>query len=324
MSITRRRIAVIGVAALAVGATLAVAPNAWSDAATTRSVINTGRGYVTKTVLPNGDTVQFYGATPVTITTPGTTSLATADGSTVHVVSGTATPDLTNVPTVNGKPVFLPTPSAYDELIALGAPEDVAAKFRQLDVAPVPTAPASSGTAAAPNSTVTPYSTIIDGNNCTSQSSDGGRVKMYGCDTTYRVGTSGLVWYLEDKFLATGTAHDTAIFDPDNLTGLKFGVRYGSGNTITHWKPSSTIAFGSCSSNTVSLTYQGVGISSTTTECPETFGVYDIGTTVFTAKWDGQGHGPSNGSRDTHGVDSVYNGASASPYPSLVWTYWWA
>lgn len=52
-------------------------------------------------------------------------------------------------------------------------------------------------------------------------------------------------------------------------------------------------------------------------------GLYGIGGTYYSTKWDGQGNGPSDGSRDTHAVDAVYNGASASPYPTVFYTVWW-
>lgn len=116
--------------------------------------------------------------------------------------------------------------------------------------------------------------------------------------------------------------HDSGFF-ADEVTGLRFGVHYGSGNQVSTWQPASTKEMGSCYDVTVSLAYKGVGISSTQTECPETFGLYSVGSTYFTSKWDGQGSGPSNGSRETHGVDGVYNGASASPYPSVYYTAWW-
>ena len=117
--------------------------------------------------------------------------------------------------------------------------------------------------------------------------------------------------------------HDTGCVFCDRLTGLKFGVHYGSGNEITQWKPADMHPVGSCVSNTVSLQYKGVGVSSTATQCPEQFGLYGIGDTYFSTKWDGKGNGPNDGARATHAVDSVYNGASASPYPWVYWTVWY-
>ena len=146
---------------------------------------------------------------------------------------------------------------------------------------------------------------------------------VYGCDSTYKVGSSGAVWYLEDRFQASGTMHDGAIFNPDEITGLRFGVNYPSGNQIDTWQPSSTRPMGNCATVTLSLTYKGAGISSAQQECPETFGLYSVGSHYFTSKWDGQGSGPSNGARETHGVDGVYNGAGASPFPGVYYTVWY-
>jgi hypothetical protein len=158
---------------------------------------------------------------------------------------------------------------------------------------------------------------------CIDKSFDGGHGHVYGCDVTRRVGTSGAVWYLTDQSQSTGTMHDSGCLFCDHLTGLRFGTQYGSGNAIQSWAPSATAGVGSCVQNTASLTYRGVGVSSTATQCPETFGLYSIGATSYSTKWDGRGHGPSNGSRATHHVDGVYNGATANPYPGVFTTWWY-
>jgi hypothetical protein len=140
---------------------------------------------------------------------------------------------------------------------------------------------------------------------------------------TRRVGVSGRTWFLTDSALSSATMHDTGCTFCDHLTGLKFGIQYGRGNLIKHWKPADTQPVGACVNNTVSLTYKGVGVSSSAQQCPESFGLYGVGNTYFSTKWNGNGHGPSDGARATHAVDAVNNGPGASPRPSVLYHIWY-
>lgn len=58
---------------------------------------------------------------------------------------------------------------------------------------------------------------------------DGSNGHYHGCETQYKVWANGGDWYMEDSFLATATMHDTAIFNPDEVTGVLFGLQYSNG-----------------------------------------------------------------------------------------------
>jgi len=305
-----RRFTVLGVACLAASA-IAVVPEAAPAGAVSSPgtvVTNTGHGYITKATYANGDVVSVYGATKVKL--PGAApvvSAAVVNGRMVHSSSGGATPDLSSVPTVNGKLQLPSTPSAHDELIALGAPAAVADEFKQFDSSPV----ASSTATAAKTNVVVPASATPFWYLCASDSASSGKITMYGCDRLLNAGGG----YQEDEFLASATANGKEI------SGFEFGVNYPSGNAIITWKPSNVATYGSCTTTTTSVTYGGVTASSTDTECPQTFGLQVITGTTFESKWDGHGTGYSNTSRSDEGATLVHYGANR--YPGLVWTMWW-
>jgi hypothetical protein len=278
------------------------------------TVAAVGGGYITTYTTTNGDVMNVYAATPVTVSVGAPTSQqVVVDGTTVteHSANVIITPRGTF-----DKSAPLPglTISPYSALLALGVDSADAASF--------------DGSGAGAPTAVTPLTSAGGGTQigppaCASGSFDGGHLKVYGCDVTRRVGTSGLVWYLTDATESSARMTDTGCVFCDHLTGLKFGVQYGSGNIIQSWRPAATNDVGACVTNTVSLTFHGVGVSETAQQCPATFGLYGIGSTYYSTKWDGKGHGPSNGARATHAVDGVYNGAVASPYPSVYYTVWW-
>jgi hypothetical protein len=230
-----------------------------------------------------------------------TSQQVTVNGTTVTEYSE----DFSATPTGAAGKVLLPgsTTSDYDALLALGAdPADIAS-FNTTDN--------NGGTQIGPPA-------------CSSATFDHGKGHAYGCDRTYKVGSNGAVWYLTDKTHSSASMHDPrCILTCDHLIGNKFGVSYGNGNTMEDWKPGSSYPVGSCVTNTVTLSYKGVGVSSTATQCPETFGLYGVGTTYFSTKWDGGGGGPSDGSRETHAVDAVYDGANASPTAGVFGKVWW-
>jgi hypothetical protein len=112
---------------------------------------------------------------------------------------------------------------AESQLTTLGAPSDVASQFADLDALP------------------TPDSSRIQ-TLCAKSSGSGGKVVMYGCDTTFKVGvnSSGTTWYLEDRFQASLSSYG------DPITALKFGVgSYSSGNEIDTWSPGATEPYAS-------------------------------------------------------------------------------
>jgi hypothetical protein len=192
------------------------------------------------------------------------------------------------------------SPDALSQLAALGAPSDILGQFTNFDAPPSPLAKRIA-------------------TNCVNKSFSGGAVKLYGCDNTYKVGSTGGTWYLEDKFKASLESYG------DPITGLKFGPTYGviGENQINDWSPADTSPFGSCATVTSSLTYMGTGISISQPACPETWGLYSVGKYHFTTKWTGPRDGVNNQSRETTGVDSVIDGPTGDPYPSVLWEVWW-
>jgi len=315
----RLRPGTFAVVALAVtGATAALLPAAAGAArpavtpATTVTAVN--GGYITTYAAANGDTMEVYAGAPVTVDAAAPTSeQVVVDGATVTQLS--ATVNIAPTGTLDKSAALPPlTVSPYDALITLGADPTDAATFdgggTGAPPARVPLTNSGGGTQIGPPA-------------CAKGTFDGGHLTVYGCDVTRRVGTSGAVWYLTDAAQSSARMTDTGCVFCDHLTGLKFGVSYGSGNTVQSWKPAATNDVGSCVSDTVSLAFHGVGVSETAQQCPATFGLFNIGTNFFSTKWDGQGHGPNNGARATHAVDGVYNGASANPYPGVFFTVWW-
>jgi hypothetical protein len=103
-------------------------------------------------------------------------------------------------------------------------------------------------------------------------------------------GSSGY-WELADHF-SSGTMHDSVTINPDEITGLDQGVSYTrpGGNRISDWQPRKTV--------------------------PE-----DQWT--FHTKWNGLSSGPSNGTRDTSGVDNADNPPVASPTRSVFLGCWY-
>jgi hypothetical protein len=319
---------VVGASAVLIGPVGA----AGADGPPSQSVVHeSAGGYLSTITSADGDQTSVYAAVPYTATSttdPGSSLGPRVPGgpppATEQSNGGQLDPpsDITK----DQATTFAADASQVtveDELQAMGAPASIVSQFSSLDTNDGTAATTATGTsavrAASAAGSRTPWTAPI----CASKSSDGGRIKLYGCDATYKVGTSGAVWYLQDKFIATGTANDSAIFDPDDLTGVQFGVRYRAGNSLYNWAPTGRRPTGKCITTSESVTYVGVTTTQSSTECPQSYGLQTIDATQFTTKWDGDGDGPSQGSRSTTGVDSVHNGATASPYPSLVWRYWW-
>jgi hypothetical protein len=310
-----------------------------ADAASppTRSVARSNGGYVTSYKFANGDTVTAYSASPMSMSAPAqagtrqTGQAATAPAETSS--SGQLDPDRFDAATYN---VAYATTTDEQALTAIGVSATEVGLYQAQDDTDT-NSPAARRVA--PTRTVTPnitlaadrYPMIGGGPKCVSAWSDGNRVHMYGCDREFRVWSNARDWYIEDKFLATEISYDQAIFYPDRPTGVKFGLRYPSGNQLYDWAPSSSQPMGSCVTTTTkaTVTVQNVTYESSNSavECPETFGAIDFTPTLFTAKWDGQGNGPNPGNaRNVHGVASWHSPATVVPsnkVPSLVWTYWW-
>jgi hypothetical protein len=329
-----KTLAIAAVVAVAIGGGFIIssksADAAPVAAATTTVAAQPGGGYITTYTDVNGNVTKVYAATPVAITTlPTTARQVTVAGKAVTQHTGGVSFAPTGAAAKVDKDEIWrsakaaadagSTVSAYDALVALGVSPTDASRFN------VGGSGSGSGTHEA-ESGVIPLSgggTQIGPPACVDQNFDGTHGHVFGCTVTRKVGQSGSVWYLTDESESSGTMHDTGCTFCDHITGLKFGTQYGSGNVIQSWDPGSTSPVGSCVTNTASITFHGIGVSSTATQCPATFGLYSKTSTYYSTKWDGQGNGPNNGSRETHSVDGVYNGASASPYPTVDAQWWY-
>lgn len=347
---TTRKAAVLATAVLALGmaSVVPIAGDAAAGAAVPKVAVRTVQkmthGYITTTKNPDGSVVKVYDARgPVTMTTPVVAqhtmqTKATAATDTTTTTEYSAEGEIT-VP-VTTKDSLPPTdvPSDYDMLLAMGVSETDAAVFQVNAVGPIATSGGGDtiqpgpGPNVAPNATptvtanVTASSAQLWNRSCVDFSVDGGRGHFHGCDDQYRVWVNPYNrtdWFMEDKHLATGTMHDTALFFKDKVTGVLFGVHYGAYNLMYNWQPSVTSPVGSCKSTTSSVSVKFYTVSNTATSCPEEWGVYTINNQTFTTKWNGKGNGPSDGARATHGVSSTHSPSSASATRGLPFKLWW-
>lgn len=254
------------------------------------------------------------------------TQVTTKSGKTktLHTAGITATPD-TTVP-VNVGPQQM---TAYDELLAMGVSSTDASEFKSMDAGTNVATVAKPATAfpSYPAGTCINPCTVGTYPMCISGSTDSGMLYVRGCDTEVRVkGYGSQTWWMTDRHLSAGTMHDGSSFNPDELTGLRFNIHYGSGANIYTVNPANTAPTGSCYQRTYSVMVQGLGTSETETVCPETFGMYYWSSWTYETKWDGQGSGPSNGSRSTAGVNGLYayyrSGVSRIRSIGMYW--WWA
>jgi hypothetical protein len=227
-------------------------------------------------------------------------------------------PGLTGAAKATQKPSAALSP--YEELIALGVSSADAAPFLKMQPPTRTTAFQSMAT-----STTSAGLPQLWNTKCVNVYFDGSSGHLYGCDRQYKIWVNpnnSSDWYMQDQHVATATMHDSS-FLPDEVTGLKFGIAYSANNQIVNWDPIDTKDMGSCVTTTASVEAKGASISSSATECPETWGVFYIGPLNFTTKWDGQGSGPSDGARATHGVASVHNPPAATTDRNVPWTVWW-
>lgn len=350
MSLRKRQRALVMASAIALvgfGAAV-VLPDSSASAAgpTTRTVTKaTKGGYITTIHYGNGATVRTYSYHPVaTPAAPATKRMTAADGSSVHTMSGEVVID-EGITAANKTTAAVPAaslPSAYDMLRAMGVSPAEAAPFQDTPTVTSTHSPAKSvaaksaaakSAAAKPKAigggtrTVRPAATVSSSQlydlSCVDFDYDGSHGHFHGCDWQYKVSANGGDWYMEDRHLATVAMRDTAVFNPDTLTGVLFGIHYAANNVIGNWSPAGRKSMGSCTTTSSSVTVQGTTISSSKTECPETWGVYAITNQTFTTKWDGQGDGPNDDVRYTHGVAAVHSPSSASPTRSLPYQIWW-
>lgn len=332
-------------AALAAGMSALVVPTT-SDAAgvTTRSVTKVHGQYLTTYHWASGGTTKILDLRSGRVgsaTAPVAHQLAataTSPAKTVYQGGFDLAPDSTV--TAGNKVASLDTPvlntSDAAMVQALGAPSDVVAQFAaqdRLDGTTVASSPAMTTTAALikKSSTVrtaTTATTATTGSlynrTCAGGHFDNDQGGYYACWNQYlEHAYAGGNWYMADHFYSSGYMHDTAIFNPDEITGLQQGVHYGSYNAMIDWQPKNTVTGGNCTQTTVSVGGFGQTYSTTYTRCPEVYGLHYISQWTFQTKWDGQGSGPNNGSRDTSGVDTVHSPGSASPSRGTSLHYWW-
>lgn len=337
MPLRGRTTACLGIAAAILGLA-ASAPLAHASApralhAPVRTVTPVRGGYITRIAYPDGTVVRAFASVPMRaaaapVTRPVTTQGADGRATTSHSLSGELVPASPSAVTGVAKSALPPvTPSAYEQVIALGATPAEAAPFLAMAAPPQRTGGAA---AAVTTSSIQPMTSPgpdqLWDTSCVDVDFAGSHGHLYGCDNQYRVWINPndrFDWYMQDRFLASASMHDTALINPDEVTGLKFGIHYPTGNQITNWSPIQTVDVGSCTTKSASVSVKGFTISSSATECPEAWGLYYIGPLNFTTKWDGKGSGPHDGSRSTHGVASVHSPSGASWGRTLPWEVWW-
>jgi hypothetical protein len=162
---------------------------------------------------------------------------------------------------------------------------------------------------------------------CASLKSDAGVVKSYACDERRKDQVVGTDWYVEDAFTDSAVSTDTclACWKPDRLTKIYADLHFSSGNSVTKWTPTSTLAEpSSCRDVTISLSSPktGIGYSETAHVCSDNFGPHNIGSTVFGSTWNG--HEPSaNWYEATEGVSIVHSPSGTSAGVSMTISHEW-
>jgi len=155
---------------------------------------------------------------------------------------------------------------------------------------------------------------------------DGGLFHLYGCADTFHVWTDGRDshhWGMETRFFGTGMMHDDS-FNADEVTGVVFGPGLHGGSSVSSFSPTEMHSLGSCHNTTIGVTLGVFTLSDTHESCPEKEGFYDVGPSWFKTKWDGDGDGPSDGGRTTHGVFSWYKPSGVDAHlRTLAYQYWW-
>jgi hypothetical protein len=329
----RRTIVLTAVAALTIGAAVVPTANAAGPRTAhvaTRTITKVQGGYVTRIAYPDGTVVKAFGATPMHMATPPVTGARTSAGSdganAEHSLSGELVPDVSGSGAAKSLERPATPPSAYQQLLALGVSAGEAAQFKQFDTPPTRAANTKPQTTAGAVPMTTTGPGQLWARNCIDVNFDGAHGHMHGCDDQYRVWVdpnNGANWYMQNRFVATATMHDSAVINPDEVTGLRFGVHYPANNMMYNWAPITMRPQGICGQKSLSVTVKYFTIDSSKPECPEAWGAYDVTNQTFTTKWDGKGNGPHDGSRGTHGVDSVHNPPSGSWNRTLPWTVWW-
>jgi len=129
------------------------------------------------------------------------------------------------------------------------------------------------------------------------------------CDVQYLDQASGGNWYLSDTM--SGTGRDTYW----ELYQEKGANYYGSGNTVVKWDPTGKVSRSSCGDVTFSLTYDGVGVSSTANLCPNYIDPW------LNPKGPGFGeiwYGSTHGYVGLNPVDAIHDPPGASPALHLL------
>lgn len=297
----------------------------------TRSVVRLHGEYLTTYRWSNGTSAKILDLRGGRIAREVTSSLATSSDAVVAKEAALElTPDssLTAANKVASLSIPIANTSDASMVQGLGAPASVVAEFARQDAfdgITSTTSPSDSPMATtAALSTTTSSTGPIYNRTCYGSQFDGNQAGYYGCWNQYLAYRSGADWYLADHFYVSAYMHDTAIFNPDELTGLQQGAYYGSGNAMINWQPKSTSSGGNCSTSSVTIGAFGQSYTDTFTKCPGVYGLHSISQTSFYTKWDGQNNGPNNGSRNTGGVDEVHSPPSASPSRGTSVHYWYA
>ena len=151
---------------------------------------------------------------------------------------------------------------------------------------------------------------------CASVSGDSNNAYGRACDVQKMVqDNGGGNWIVGDE--TTSSGNDTGPFRWNTLESLTAYVNYGANNTIVQWKPGSSVPEGNCSTVSLSLSYDNVGLSDSETVCPDREDPYGTGTAnKFGAQWSG-----CDTSNYVEGADSVdvdNNPSNASVWPGVT------
>ena len=340
------RLAIFAVSATALGMTVGLVTASAAPKANgpTRVVKKVAGGFITTIKYADGTVARAFGGSPMHPVTSSTvtkqairaaagTTATTQYSSTVVLAPDNPTTTLAAKLRQGG----YTGPSAYQALLLLGDTPAQAAPFLDFDQAPTctgctTTVTASGATAATKTGVATTATTPVSPSQirdqqCVDWYSDGNHVHSSGCDTQYLVWKNPNVpgdWYFLDKHKESSTINDSGcVLSCDHLTGLKFQLDYPSGNTIYDWDPDAMTPEGSCVTTTAGAEAKGFSVSTSATSCPEQWGLVFKDINTFATKWDGQGSGPSNSSRATHGDAATHNPPSAAATISVSGQVWW-
>ncbi len=147
---------------------------------------------------------------------------------------------------------------------------------------------------------------------------NGGQATGRTCDIMTLIQRNGYNWYIGDKLTTSG--HNGTWWN--NLNLLRGGDSYTKGNSVVEWNPSGYQKRGSCHTVSESVGWNGSGVSSSQTVCPDGIGPSNADpTTGFASQWTGC----SSTIQSSPGVDIIHSPPNASAsnrvFLRLAWSW---